>query len=180
MKWQLDRLKFLRSSVEGIVDPDLRVIRDRALEFSAETGLEKIDHLLESSEDEKSQSLRLLDRLVTYYDAGILVRRNQASSPWRVTDLFWRGSVFHLQESDQVEAKTLDLEAGPGKVRRAQGERILQALGMEFLCQESDAHGYFFRPTETVGFLLFSRLPEPWAVDHVAQTQRLVNKAFLF
>lgn len=171
MKWNLQRLKFLLADIEDFVDNDWNEIRERAREFTPQTGLNSVTSLVEQPFTGPEQ---VLERLTPFFESGLMLR------DWRVTDVFWRGSVFHLEQTEQADAAHLTFSTSPLQVQRAPASKILQPLNMDFLLPSTEAHGYLVRPTPHIGFVLFSNLADPWAVDHVTEAHRLINKAFVY
>ncbi len=175
MSWTVDRLRFLLGHIEGFIDTEADQIRERAKEFSPETGLENIETIAEPQAPPEF----VLERLSPFYDCGLLIRN--LNGPWIVTGLFWRGTVFPLTAADQRRADHLMDIFGPTKVGRAPAEKILKSVQLEFLLgTEKDHFGYLLQPAQDCAYVLFSRLADPWAKDHVLHTQRLLNKAFLY
>lgn len=179
-RWSLERVKFLLSHIENFVeDGDLR---ERALQFVSQTGLDKIESLLDGSPTDPNLPMRILDRLAPFFEAGLLLKRAPSSEreSWWVTDLVWRGMVFHLELPDQVEAKGLVPELTPLQVHRAAAEKILSTLNLPFLLKNPQAQGYLLKPTPTVAFVFFTPLADHWAEGHLTEAQRLINKCFIY
>jgi hypothetical protein len=185
-RWSLERVRFLLAHIESFVDDQDgdRELRERARAFVAQTGLEGIESLLENEPGDPRLPLLLLQRLAPFFDAGLLLQRGLSADDgdgnWWMTDLFWRGSTFHLELNDQVRANTLVPEITPLQVRRAPATKILSALNMDFLRTPGGSDGYLLRPAPGVCFVLFSDLAPPWAADHLAHAHRLINKSFLY
>lgn len=178
MKWNLQRLQFLLGHIEDFIDSDWKDIRERAKNFSAQTGLETVKDLIEPAPEVRLPSF-VLDRLTPFFESGLMLKSDDTVN-WKVTDVFWRGSVFHLDTDEQSEAAHLMGNASPTQVQRAPAGKILSSLKMEFLAPNSDAQGYLLKPSPQVGYVLFSNLADPWARDHVSQAHRLINKAFVY
>ncbi|MGE0527165.1 MAG: hypothetical protein AB7G93_20690 [Bdellovibrionales bacterium] len=181
-RWSLDRVQFLLSHIEDFIDDDFKELRQRARAFVPATGLDKIERLVENGPADPELPVRVLDRLSAFFDAGLLVQRGSSedSGNWWITDLFWRGHVFHLELSDQIRANGLIPEMTPLQVRRAPADKILSSVKMEPLMGASDGDGYLLKPTPTVSYVLLSRMPAPWAMDHMSAAHKLVNKCFLY
>lgn len=173
MVWQIEKIKFLLSHIEGFIDRDLAEIRERAETFSAETGLEKIENLLEPATPDENP-LRVLDRLTPFFDGGLLLQ------DWRVTDVLWKGTVFHLDASEQMNAETLKTDASPSQIVAGPAQGILKSLDLECLSPGPNARGFLVKPTPQVGFVLITDLAEPWIEDHIRHAHRLINKAFVY
>jgi hypothetical protein len=178
IKWSLQRLKFLFDHVGDFVDSDWREIRERATHFSPQTGLDQIEDLIEPAPQVR-QPLHVLDRLTPFFDAGMMLSSDDQGR-WIVTDVFWRGSVFHLDPDEQTRADHLVREITPLQVQKAPAPKILKSLNMEFLAPSLESEGYLLRPAPRLSFVLFSNLASPWAHDHVAHAHRLINKAFVY
>lgn len=175
--WTLQRLKFLFAHVESFVDNDWREIRERAANFVPQTGLDQIEDLVEPAPQVQLPA-HVLDRLTPFFDSGLML--TAAGPRWKVTDVFWRGSVFHLEPDEQCFADQLAQEITPLQVQKAPALRILKSLQMEFLAPSPDSDGYLLRPAPQLSYVLFSNLAHPWARDHVSHAHRLINKAFVF
>ncbi len=171
MKWNLQRLKFLLAHVEDFIDNDWDEIRERAREFAPQTGLASVTSLVEQPFVGPEQ---VLERLTPFFDSGLMLR------DWQVTDVFWRGSVFHLEQAERASAEHLTFATAPTQVQRAPAAKILEPLNMDFLLPGAEAQGYLVRPTPHIGYVLFSNLADPWALDHVSEAHRLINKAFVY
>lgn len=180
--WSLERVRFLLSHIENFVEDDSADLREKARQFSAQTGLDKVQRLVEAEPSEPGLPGLVLDRLAPFFEAGLLLQRgmNSESSNWWVTDIFWRGITFHLEMKDQVRATGLVPEITPLQVHRAPTEKILSQLKMNFLLPKHESDGYLLRPTPTVAYVLFSTLAAPWANEHLGQAHTLVNKCFLY
>lgn len=181
-RWSLERVQFLLAHIEDFIDDEAKELKERAKNFVAESGLEKIEKLVESDPNDSHLPLCVLERLTPFFEAGLLLQRGPAdeNAGWWVTDLFWRGSVFHLEIGDQVQANSLIPELSPLQVNRAPAQEILQRLKMNFLTADADADAFLLKPTPATAYVLISRLAPPWSQDHVAQASRLVNKSFIY
>lgn len=177
MKWNLQRLQFLLSHIEDFVENDWREIREKARTFSPQLGLDNIEDIVEPTNEIRPPSY-VLDRLTPFFESGLLL--SNPKDKWTVTDVFWRGSVFHLEPDEQSPAGHLVNDITPLQVRKAPAGKILSTLGMQFLAPGADCTGYLVRPAPQVGFVLFSNLADPWALDHVTHAHRLINKAFVY
>lgn len=178
IEWSLQRLKFLLAHVEDFVDTEWKEIRERAVNFAPQTGLDKIQDLVEP-EPRVRQPSHVLDRLTPFFDSGLMLAPDPRGR-WKVTDVFWRGSVFHLDADEQSPADHLVRDITPLQVQKAPAPKILKSLGMEFLAPSPESEGYLLRPAPQLSYVLFSNLADPWARDHVAQAHRLINKAFVY
>lgn len=181
-RWSLDRIQFLLGHIESFVEDENAELRERARSFSAQTGLEKIERLVSADPSDPSLPRLVLENLTPFFEAGLLVQRGpDPDHPnWWVTDLAWRGNTFHLELADQLRASTLVPEITPLQVHRADAPAVLAQLAMPFLKLANDTQAYLLRPTPSTAYVLFSRLPAPWAPDHVANAHKLVNKSFLY
>jgi len=178
MTWNLQRLKFLLGHIEDFIDTDWKEIRERARSFAPQTGLEFIEDLVEPSPQVR-QPQYVLDRLAPFFESGMMIRTEDTLN-WNVTDVFWRGSVFHLDADERSDASELVQDLTPLQVQRAPAPKILSRLGMEFLAPGTDAQGYLLRPAPHLGYVLFSNLADPFARDHMIHAHRLINKAFVY
>lgn len=181
-RWSLQRVQFLLAHVEDFIDDDAKDLRERARHFVAATGLEKIEKLIECDPGDPQLPVRLLERLSTFFDSGLLLQRGPSTdvANWWVTDLFWRGNSFHLELNDQVQGNRLVPEIAPLQVHRAPATKMLATVNLQFLVTTNDADAYLIKPTPTLAYILVSGLAAPWSVDHLAHTHRLVNKSFIY
>jgi hypothetical protein len=174
MSWSLKKLRFLLGHIGDFVDSDWEEIRERAKHFSPQTGLSQIQNF----ENATGQPAIVLDRLAPFFESGLLLHKT--SKDWAVTDVLWRGSVFHLQTDEQMSASSLITEFSPLQVKRAPADLILKTLDLDILSPGPDAQGYMLKPAPETGYILISNLADPWAADHVAQAHRLINKSFVY
>ncbi len=184
-RWSLDRLHFLLGHIEGFIESDVaeqKNILSRAQNFSPLGGLENIESFLECPAEDARLPIRVLEKLASFYEAGLLLQRGPApgsnNANWWITNLFWRGSVFDLALADQVQANHLLKEMTPLQVHKSPAPKLLQSVGLEDLLTAPDADAFLIKPTTTVAYVLLSQMPKPWAADHVHHTHRLVNKCF--
>jgi hypothetical protein len=182
VRWSLKRVQFLLSHIEDFIDDESEELRDRARQFSAQTDLDKIERLVEADPNDPELPRRLIERLSAFFEAGILLQRgcSPEDENWWVTDLFWRGNIFHLDLNDQVRANALIPDMTPLQVNRTPAKSILEAVGLEFLAAAEDTQAYLLKPTPVLALLLLSDLPAPWAVDHIIHAHRLINRSFIF
>jgi hypothetical protein len=175
-------IKFLLSHIEDFVDDESKEWRERALNFRPDTGLEKIERLVESDPQAQDLSSRVLERLSAFFEAGLLLQKGPSSehANWWITDLFWKGNTFHLETGDQIRADHVALEASPLQVHKAPARRLLKTIQLERLSSDQDAQAFLIKPTPHLAYMLISNLPAPWIPDHVAHAQRLINKCFLY
>lgn len=181
-RWSLDRVQFLLAHIEGFVEDESHELRERARNFVVQTDLDKVERLPGGELNDPLLPVTVMQGLTPFFDAGMLLQRGMdaESSNWWVTDLFWRGNMFHLELKDQVAAAALVPEITPLQVHRAPASAILQTVKMDFLSPGPEAQGYLVRPTPSTAYVLLSRLAAPWAMDHVAQAHKLINKSFIF
>jgi hypothetical protein len=181
-RWSLDRLQFLLAHIEGFIDDEDKEFRERARDFVPADGLEKIEQLVEAHPNDADLPQRVLERLSAFFDSGLMLQRgpSQENAGWWVTDLFWRGNVFHLNIKDQVQANKLVPELPPLQVNRMNALKMLETLNLKFLSVSPEANAYLLKPTPTLAYAVISNLPAPWSVDHIAHVQRLVNKSFIY
>lgn len=180
-RWSLERVQFVLNHLEDFIDDEEKELRERAKTFIASTEVAGIESLSTLEPQHPELPVRVLERLSAFYDAGLLIQRGVAEDAnWWVTDLFWRGNTFHLELKDQVRATGFIPEITPMQVQRAPAAKLLPLLGLNWLSSSADASGFLVKPTPTVGYLLISNLAAPWLEDHLAQTHRLINKAFLY
>lgn len=181
-RWSLDRVRFLLGHIEGFIDDDTKALRQRAGEFSSQTGLDKIESLLISDPGHADLPIQVMDRLAPFFEAGMLIKRGPSSERenWWVTDLNWRGMTFHLELQDQIETKGLIPELTPLQVHKASASKILSLVNLPYLVKNPDADGYLLRPTPSVAYVFFTNLADHWAQTHLLEAQRLINKCFIY
>jgi hypothetical protein len=175
-------VQFLLAHIESFVDDDDKELRERARQFVPAGGLDKIERLVDVDPSDARLPLLCLERLSAFFDCGLLLQRglNSEEGNWWVTDLFWRGQVFHLDLKDQVRANGLVPEITPLQVHRASAPKVLNAVNMRFLLTAADADAFLLRPAPSTSYVLFSNLGSPFTLDHIASAHRLVNKSFLY
>ncbi len=182
---KVERVKFLLSHIESLIEDnggEVRELKERASIFQAATGLDGIETLCELEPSDPQLPAFLLERLAGFFDAGLLLQRGPSveAANWWVTDLFWRGSAFHLDLNDQVQGNRLVPEVPPLQVQRASALKTLATVNLQFLAPHGDADAYLIKPTPTIAYVLICSLAAPWSVDHVAHAHRLVNKCFIY
>src|SRR6185503_4317594 len=103
-RWSLDRIRFLLGHIEGFIDDEQKDIHQRAGHFTPADGLDKIEKLVDGDLTGVDVPARVLERLAVFFEAGLLIQRspNVDSENWWVTDLFWRGTMFHVDLKDQA------------------------------------------------------------------------------
>lgn len=181
-QWSLERIRYLLGHIEGFVDsntdPD-RELKARARDFVPQTGLEQVERLTLTEPNDPRLPTLVLERLAAFFDAGALLQRGPARG-WYVTDLFGRGTTFHLELETQVRAEHVVPELTPLQVHHADAAGALDQLGLGFLLPAPGARAYLIKPTPTLGYLLISDLAAPFAVDHVARAHELINQCFIY
>lgn len=181
-RWSLDRVQFLLSHIENFIDDESEELRQKAKQFVAQTGLDQIERLIETDPNDPELPRHLLERLATFFDAGVLIQRGLSpeNGNWWITDIFSRGNIFHLELNDQIRANNLIPDLTPLQVNKAQAKTVLKSMALDFLATSDETMAYMLKPTPGVALVLLSNLPAPWAVSHIEQAHKLVNKAFNF
>ena len=181
-RWSLERLQFLLAHIEDFIDDEEKELKERARGFSPEIGMDKIERLVDFDPGNAHLPLLVLERMAPFFDAGLLLQRGPAAenAGWWVTDLIWRGNVFHLEIKDQIQASSLIPEMTPLQVNRASASDILARLKLPALTPAKDATALLLKPTPSIAYVLISNLAAPWLEDHVTQASRLVNKSFIY
>ncbi len=181
-RWSLDRVQFLLTHIGDFIDDESQELMQRARQFVAESGLDKLERLVECNPSDPELPVRVIESLSVFFSAGCVIQRGYLleDSNWWVTNIFWRGHVFHLDLNDQVRANSLIPEVTPMQINKANAQSILKPIKMDFLASSSDTEAFFLKPTPGVAFLLLSDMPAPWAIDQITHAHRLVNKAFIF
>lgn len=181
-RWSLERVQFMLSHLEDFIDDDSKEMRERAKNFVAQTDLEKVESLAGCDPQSPHLPVQLLDRLTPFFDSGLLLQRgpSEENANWWVTDLFWRGTAFHLELKDQVNATDTVPALTPLQVHRADAHKVLERLNLSFLSPSKEADAFLLRPTPSVSFVLISNIAAPWTTDHIAHAHRLINKCFIY
>lgn len=180
-RWSMERVKFLLEHLEDFIEDENQELRERARNFTPQGGLEGIESLTGVEPQDPRLPVALLEGLSPFFDAGLLLQRGRGDEGnWWVTDLCWRGNVFHLELQDQARATSLVPEITPMQVHRAPAAKVLPALNMGFLSPAADAESFLIKPTPVVGYLLITNFGKPWLADHLTHAHRLVNKSFLY
>lgn len=181
-KWSLTRVQYLLSHIEGFIEDENKELRERARSFVVSTDLDTIESLVTLDPMDPRLATVLLNSLSPFFESGFLLQRGPTAdvSHWWVTDIFCRGNSFHLDLADQVMANKLVPEMTPLQVHRSIAQPLLERLNLMFLLPGPHAEAFLLRPTPTVAYLLITNLAAPWSNDHLRQTQRLINKCFLF
>ncbi len=167
-------MKHILDHIENFIDDESAELRERAKNFVVQSGLDQVESLVAGDPQDKDIAPRVLDRLSPFFEGGLLLQNG------KVTDLFWRGNVFHLGVKDQIAAQNILPEITPLQVHKTTAKKILSHLKLDFMVPKGDAEGYLLKPTPVVGFVLISTLAAPWTEDHVAHAHRLINKCFLY
>ena len=174
---------FVLGHLENFVergDEDQR-LRERAREFTPQGDLERVENLtLNDPLDPRLPEL-VLERLTPFFDSGALIQTPRTDAvDWLVTDVFGRGTTFHLAPEDRIAAARVVPVATPLHVHRAPAGDLLSSLNLMCLLPAPDAWAYLVRPTPTVCIVLVSRLAPVFALDHVTQARRLINQCFVY
>jgi hypothetical protein len=180
-KWSLDKVQFLLSHIEDLVEDDSAELKKRIAEFEVQSGLEDIEAFGESDPSDPQVAIRVFEKLAPFYEAGLMVQRlGTDATQWWLTDFFWKGQVFRLELNDQISANRVVSQTSPLQVRKSDASKLLEELGLGFMRVPTSANAFLFRPTSQVAYILMSDLPGLWSADHVESTQRLLNKSFIF
>lgn len=166
-------MKNFMDHIENFIDDETAALEERAKNFVAQTGLDQVESLV-TDPNAKDLAPRILERLSPFFEGGLLVQNGM------VTDLFWRGNVFHLGSKDRIKAEGIVPEITATQVHKASARKILSTLGLDFMVPTGDGEGYLIKPTPATAYVLFSSIAAPWASDHVAHAHRLINKCFIF
>ena len=165
----------------NLLDDENESLKTRAKTFTEQVGLEKVDHLCTVDPFDPELPVHLLERLAPFFISGMLLRKNERGSPgWWVSDVIWRGIVFHLEGKDRMNASTLVPEITPLQIHKAPGAKILAHLKLEFLNLPPELDGFLIKPVPQVAYVLFSGLGTPWVAEHLKNAHRLVNQSFIY
>ncbi len=181
-RWSLERIQFLFNHIEGFIEDENKDLRERARQFVLNTELNQVNSLVDVHPSDPRLPSLVLQSLSGYFESGLLLQRSPAqdTSHWWATDIFCKGNAFHLELQDQVRASQIVPEMTPLQVHRAPAKPLLEKLKVQFLLPGTSADAYLLRPTPNLAYLLVTNLAPPWSVDHLAHTQRLVNKCFIY
>lgn len=183
-RWSIDRVKFMLSHLEDFVTESKSLSKEMVtsmIGFSGQTGLKGVTSFSCSLVDRAHLPTEVLQHLIPFFESGMLLQRASANdeSQWWVTDLFYRGQAFKLELRDQLRADHLLTEISPLQIVRAPPKKILSTIGLDFLNPPTAAMGFLIRPTPTTAYVLISTLADLWLEEHMIETQRLINNAFL-
>lgn len=171
------------SHIEDFVDENgSHQVSRTAKEFQPSSDIEKLGQLLVSEPENREAPLKVLERLIPYYEFGFLAQKSISAenSNWWITDFFWRGNLFRLKLEDQVEVQSLIPSITPLEVRKGQAPLFLKSLDLDFIECPEESEIFALRPTSHTAYFLATDLPKPWIETHLEETRRLVNKAFNF
>lgn len=177
-KWRLDKLQFVLSEVEDLIEEEDRSLRKRLQDFEIQTGLGQLKSLYEGDPTDPLIGTRVFEKLTPFYETGFMFRA--IGNEWLMTDFFWRGQLFHLTPEDVVTATTLIREISPLQVQKTEALAVLKQLKMEFVRTPRTAQAYLFKPALKTAYILISDLPEIWSTEHIRATHELLNKSFTF
>lgn len=182
-KWSLDKIKFLMSHIEDFVDENgSHQVSRTAREFQASSEISQVGTLMMSEPENREAPLKVLERLLPYYEFGFLAQKsiNIENPRWWITDFFWKGNLFRLTLEDQIEVRKFIPSMTPLQVKKGKASLFLHGLNLDFIECQDETEVFVIRPTSQTAFLLASDLPAPWKEEHLEETKRLVNKAFNF
>ena len=180
-RWSLRRVGFVLGHLESFVEGDEdEALRARVRDFAPQTDLGRVEKLTEADPQDPRLPQLVLERLAPFFDSGALIQKPADSGEWVVTDVFGRGTSFHLEPRDQIAANRIVPEATPLDVRRAPARPLLGALTLECLLPSNEAQAYLLRPAPGVCLVLISNLAPVFAHDHVAHARQLINQSFLY
>lgn len=167
-------MKNIMEHIENFIDDETAELQERAKNFVVQSGLDKVESLVAGDPGSIDLAPRVLERLSPFFEGGLLILDG------KVTDLFWRGNVFHLGVKDQIAAGGILPELTPMQVHKAPAAKILAHLKLDFMVPKSEAEVYLLKPAPSVSYVLISGIAAPWASDHVAHAHRLINKCFIY
>jgi len=182
-KWSLDKIKFLMDHIEDFVDENgSHQISRTAQSFEVRSDIHAVSDLSLSEPDNLEAPLKVLERLVPYYEFGFLAQKSYSEDEekWWITNFFWKGNLFHLKVEDQLEAQSFVPLITPLEIRKGKAPLFLKGLDLDFIECPKDSDVYVLRPTSSTTYFLATNLPEPWVESHLEGTRKLVNKAFNF
>ena len=120
---------------EDFVDDDLHELRERARAFVPAGDLDKVSDLVAGAPGDPALPAAIFGKLAAFFNGGVLLQRGllPEDTNWWVTDIFWRGSAFHLELVDQIRANSVLTELTPLQVHRAPASQVLNKLKLSFL-----------------------------------------------
>ena len=133
-KWSLDKVKFLMSHIEDFVDENgSHQVSRTAKEFQASSDIENLGKLLISEAENREAPLKVLDRLIPFYEFGFLAQKSISieNTNWWITDFFWKGNLFRLTLEDQVEVQKFVPAITPLEVRKGKAPLFLKGLDLK-------------------------------------------------
>src|ERR1700722_20262124 len=98
--WSVSRIRHLLSRFESAAVSALQsrpengtrasgneesTIRERALAFSGQGGLDRIESLMDVEPNVQEHAAHVLERLTPFFDAGLLLRQTEAAPSWWLT-----------------------------------------------------------------------------------------------
>ena len=177
-KWSLKKVEFLLSHIEDFVEDDSAsaTLRKALAGFEVQSGLDRLALLHTPTPSDPELPVRVFEKIAPFYEAGLLLRE---VGDWFITDFFWRGQLFSLENEDRLPASKVMREISPLEVTAAAAPRVLEELGCGFLKVPPDSLAAFCsgRPITWRTFL-FQTSPDLWSADHVASTLTLINRSF--
>ena len=173
-------MNFLLAHIQDFINDEAAALKQQTENFVVEGGLDKIEKLIEADPGDPNLPARVFERISAFFDSGLMMQKTNARAGWHVTDVFWRGKVFHLDSEEQVTVERLIPQVAPLQVHRANALKTLGQVNLQFLAPSSESDAYLFRPTPSVAYVLISNLAAPWSADHIENAHRLVNKCFIF
>ena len=182
-KWSLDKVKFLMNHIEDFVDENgSHQVSRTAREFQASSDVQKLSELILSEPETREAPLKVLERLMPYYEFGFLAQKSISieNENWWITDFFWKGNLFRLTVEDQLEARKFIPMITPLEVRKGKAPSFLKGLNLDFIECPEDSEVFVLRPTSSAAYFLATNLPQPWVESHLEETRKMVNKAFNF
>lgn len=182
-KWSLEKVKFLMSHIEDFVDENgSHQVSRTAQEFQASTDIAQIGPLLVSEPENLEAPLKVLERLIPYYEFGFLGQKSvsEENNNWWITDFFWKGNLFRLRLEDQLEVQDFVPAITPLEVKKGKAPLFLKGLDLDFIDCPKDSEVFVLRPTANTAYFLATNLPAPWIETHLEETRHVINKAFNF
>jgi hypothetical protein len=181
-KWSVGRVGFVMGHLESFVEraEDDDELRERLRTFTPQSDLDHVERITLADPSDPALPELVLERLAPFFESGVLIQRGLENDAWAVTDVFGRGTTFHLAHDEQVVASRVVPEIGPLDVRKAPADPVLRAIEFECLLPAKDATAYLFRPMPDVCLVLISRLGPVFAVSHVEAARKLVSDSFLY
>jgi hypothetical protein len=153
----------IQKNLENLLTEEQWQERDR--HFQIETSLQDLQHLSLGLPDKLDDRVIIVfSRLISFFNAGILLYRKQAdrkNETWIPGVAFSEGSYCPLPDDSLKQMISLP-RLSCGEIKKASPYLILQPLKLNHLSDGSESSALIFKVSEHFLYTLYSQLPEPW------------------